>query len=211
MPAQIRDKIIKGEFIDINSLLETGQVVSEQQKMSLVNGELVFQQVRKQKINNIETWTDAFINFIGIYCSVHTDHFNELLKYMYTIRLGSKSISGSGWIQYDEQYRLRKAMNPSSSWSIMDSELWLLYMNNNHGPVNVVGNVVSGVKGSASGTSQTCYPFNYIGHCPKQFCIYNHLCLRCEGFRSLIYCPQVSTGRTVNVQRSRFHNTHNIR
>lgn len=55
MPAQIRDKIIKGEFIDINSLLETGQVVSEQQKMSLVNGELVFQQVRKQKIKNIDT------------------------------------------------------------------------------------------------------------------------------------------------------------
>ena len=175
MPAQIRDKIIKGEFIDINSLLETGQVVSEQQKMSLVKWELVFQQVRKQKINNIETWTDAFINFIGIYCSVHTDRFNELLKYMYTIRIGSKRMSGSGWIQYDEQYRLRKAMNPSSSWSIMDSELWLLYMNSNHGPVNVVGNVVRGVKGSASGTSQTCYPFNYIGHCPKQFCIYNHL------------------------------------
>jgi hypothetical protein len=62
-----------------------------------------------------------------IYCSVHTDRFNELLKYMYTIRLGSKRMSGSGWIQYDEQYRLRKAMNPSSSWSIMDSELWLLY------------------------------------------------------------------------------------
>jgi hypothetical protein len=50
VPAQIRDKIIKGEFIDINSLLETGQVVSEQQKMSLVNGELVFQQVQYQSL-----------------------------------------------------------------------------------------------------------------------------------------------------------------
>ena len=33
-----------------------------------------------------------------------------------------------GWIAYDEQYRLRKSLNPSTSWSAVDSELWMLYV-----------------------------------------------------------------------------------
>jgi hypothetical protein len=32
---------------------------------------------------------------------------------------------------YDEQFRLRKAQNPSSSWSEVDAELWLFYMQGN--------------------------------------------------------------------------------
>ena len=75
-------------------------------------------------------WTDAFINFIGVFCSVHKDRCNELLKYMYTIRLGAKRLAGHCWVHYDEQFRLRKALNPSSSWAVVDTELWLLYMNN---------------------------------------------------------------------------------
>lgn len=33
-----------------------------------------------------------------------------------------------GWIAYDEQYRLQKSLNPSSLWSAVDSELWMLYV-----------------------------------------------------------------------------------
>jgi hypothetical protein len=31
-----------------------------------------------------------------------------------------------GWVQYDEQFRLRKARYPTSSWGVVDMELWLL-------------------------------------------------------------------------------------
>jgi hypothetical protein len=31
-----------------------------------------------------------------------------------------------GWVNYDEQYRLRKATSPSSSWGVVDMELWML-------------------------------------------------------------------------------------
>jgi hypothetical protein len=30
------------------------------------------------------------------------------------------------WVNYDEQYRLRKATSPSSSWGVVDMELWML-------------------------------------------------------------------------------------
>jgi hypothetical protein len=31
-----------------------------------------------------------------------------------------------GWVNYDEQYRLRKATSPSSSCGVVDMELWML-------------------------------------------------------------------------------------
>ena len=74
-------------------------------------------------------WTDAFINFIGVFCSVHKDRCSELLKHMYTIRLGANRSACHGWVHYDEHIRLRKTLNPSSSWAVVYTELWLLYMN----------------------------------------------------------------------------------
>jgi hypothetical protein len=129
-------------------------------------------------------WTDAFINFIGVLCYVHKDRCNELLKHMYTIRLGAKWSAGHGWVHYDEQIRLRKTLNPSSSWAVVYTELWLLYMNNSDniygsgGSLNI-GNSTIVHKGGGTGGS-TCYAFNYGGYCHRQFCKYNHACLRCE-------------------------------
>lgn len=33
-----------------------------------------------------------------------------------------------GWLKNDEQYRLRKASTPESSWGIVSQEFWLSYM-----------------------------------------------------------------------------------
>ena len=37
------------------------------------------------------------------------------LGHMIKIRFGAKRSAGHGWVHYDEQFRLRKALNPSSS------------------------------------------------------------------------------------------------
>ncbi|CAG2255924.1 SLC35A1_2_3 [Mytilus edulis] len=52
----------------------------------------------------------------------------ELLKYMQTVRLGAKRYAGLGWKLYDEQFRLRRSQEPAGSWSVIDTELWLLYI-----------------------------------------------------------------------------------
>jgi hypothetical protein len=52
---------------------------------------------------------------MSVYCSIHTTKFQELLKYMNSIRLAAKRCSGDGWLLYDQQYRLKKAKDPSSS------------------------------------------------------------------------------------------------
>ena len=60
---------------------------------------------------------------MGVFCSVHKGRFDELLKYLYSIRLGAKRATGLGWVLYDEQYRLKKVLDPSSSWAIVSPEL----------------------------------------------------------------------------------------
>ena len=45
------------------------------------------------------------------------------------VRLGASRCANLGWKMYDEQFRLRKAQDPASSWSLVDYELWLIYMN----------------------------------------------------------------------------------
>jgi hypothetical protein len=60
-------------------------------KIAFINGELIVQQKQNApKITYIETWTDAFIIYMNIYCSGHTEKFAQLLKYLHTIRLGVK-------------------------------------------------------------------------------------------------------------------------
>ena len=177
---QVKETIIKGEYIEMSSLLEKNQYENREQTVSIVNGELLVQTIRKQKINNVEVWTDAFINFIDVFCPVHKNRCNELLKYMHTIRLGAKRLAGHDWVHYDEQFRLRKALNPSSSWAVVDTELWLLYMNNSgktygSGGAFNIGNSTAVNRGGPGGSK--CYAFNYGGYCHRQFCIYNHTCL----------------------------------
>ena len=43
---------------------------------------------------------------------------HENLKYMYNVRLAAERVSGTGWITYDEQFRLMKARFPTSTWLI---------------------------------------------------------------------------------------------
>ena len=45
------------------------------------------------------------------------------------VRLGASRCANLGWKMYDEQFRLRKTQDPACSWSLVDYELWLIYMN----------------------------------------------------------------------------------
>jgi hypothetical protein len=44
----------------------------------------------------------------------------------HTVRMAAIRDYSLGWVNYDEQYRLRKATSPSSSCGVVDMELWML-------------------------------------------------------------------------------------
>jgi len=184
----VKQKIVLGEYIDMATLLTNSNAnSSDTQKIAFLHGELVVQPKQsQQKITSVEVWTDAFIIYLSIYCSAHPDKFHDLLKYMNTIRLGAKQ-STIGWRLYDEQFRLRKAQNPTSSWANIDTELWLLYM---HGAMSPVLPTISKVN--------KCYGFNYNGVCGKQTCHYSHTCMRCFGTHPLKFCHKSNAGGVSN-------------
>ena len=177
--SNLKQKIISGEYLDLSLLLVNSQAAAaENQKLVFVNGEILVQQKQQNKILSIESWTDAFIIYSSIYCRAHPDNYIDMLKYMHTIRLAAKR-STNGWKFYDEQFRLRKSQDPSSSWALIDQELWLLYLYST--PTVSNSPVVRGYK---------CYTYNYQGNCHNLPCLYTHAYIRCNEQHSIITCPR---------------------
>ena len=77
-------------------------------------------------IVNIDSWTDAFIVFMDVYCQVHKEQYPDMLKYLHTIQLGAKQYCITSWLSNDEQFRLNIYMFSNMSWAVVDQELWLL-------------------------------------------------------------------------------------
>jgi hypothetical protein len=112
----LKQKIVAGEFIDLALLLTNSSAsdLNNSKKMSFIQGELVIQPKQTQhKFTTIETWTDSFIIYMSMYCSVHIGKFPEILKYLHVIKLRAK-MSSFGWKSYDEQFRLGLSHNPSA-------------------------------------------------------------------------------------------------
>lgn len=166
-PPTLKTRFLLGEYIDLAVLLNNSNSnnTHDNQKITFINGELIVQQKQNApKITSTETWTDAFIIYINIYCSVHTEKFAQLLKYLHTIRFGAKRSA------YDEQSRLRLSLDPMASWATIDSEQWLIFMYGHMGnQPNVMDKVLR------------CYSFYYNGQCLRQGCQYSPSCMMCFG------------------------------
>lgn len=187
VPQNLKEKIIRGDYIELFTLLNNSHSHGVQKLVLSNKGEIVVQSNQNsQKLLSIDQWTTAFIIFTSIFCSVHSHRFQELLKYMYVVRQGA-SRSTLGWITYDEQYRLRKSINPSSSWADVDMELWLLYMNGNSSTYFFNSQHATKFQNSLH-SNLKCYPFNYSNKCTRQTCMYSHTCLRCNENHPVASC-----------------------
>jgi hypothetical protein len=146
-----------------------------------------------------------------IYASVMLEKFpnngQEYIKYMQTVRMAASRGVNGGWVQYDEQFRLRKARYPTSSWGVVDMELWLLCVATpkfstvqrpfNTGLVNqhsqqlaVNNSLYNGGTGHNRGQSRNylCRAFN-MGKCTfGRNCKYLHKCSKCNGTHPLTAC-----------------------
>lgn len=216
IPVKIKEKIWAGEYVDLGVLLKSAKdLMSDCQ----LNGDLVIKggqlTVVKQKqnaITNIHVWTSAYMVFMDVMLEKWPNKGQELLKYMHTVRFAASRGSNTGWVGYDEQYRLRKARFPYTSWRDIDMELWLLYVSspqlqvqrvdfggqaipasagNNSTQVVVprwAPNIQKGKGGSFQRGFRACWGFNG-GKC--QFgskCKFAHKCSRCFGDHPVSNC-----------------------
>lgn len=194
VPQKLKEKIWEGKFIDFSLLLksarELNNAIDFTGDLIFRDGKLVVEKQTQQKpIYNISSWTSAFIIFMSVIIEKHPGKSQELLKYLRDVRLAAiRAPSASAWVHYDEQYRLKKSKNPSSSWGVIDSELWLICMSSQKGGNNasLQSQVGSGSSdsfrnrnGSSNARQNICWAFNR-GNCkfyPR--CKFIHVCSKC--------------------------------
>ncbi|XP_071485288.1 uncharacterized protein [Diadema antillarum] len=128
VPMSVKEKIWKGEFLDLGILLKSDVgSLSEEASFSLVQagGSLQVRSAsRTPQIANIDMWTSAFLTYASVYVEKHGNRARELFKYMDTVR-SIVRFGGYNWRTYDVQFRLRQARQPLRSWATIDTELWL--------------------------------------------------------------------------------------
>jgi len=129
-----REKVWNFQYIDL-SLLSKGNfsVPNETQNcIAVEEGKLVVQTTSKppkaRRIETIEMWTDAFLNYVHIIIDRHPQMANELLTYVVTIRGATLDATFDRVYMYDQQFRLRVAQDPTRSWSHIDGVLWLRFI-----------------------------------------------------------------------------------
>ena len=135
IPLKIKEKIWAGEYIELSLLLKSAKdLIHDPQyngDLAVKGGQLAVVQQKPSQIKNIHVWTSAYMIYMGVMLEKWPNKGQEYLKYMYNVRLAAERGSGTGWVAYDEQYRLRKARFPFTSWGDIDMELWLLYVATN--------------------------------------------------------------------------------
>lgn len=182
VPMPICQKIWTNQYININILLK-GAV--ELQNLCLVglvhvtNKGLLESRplesrpdLAKDKVPNIEKWTDAFLIFTSIYLKKYPEKAQELLQYMNIIReAASRSpyLASLAWRAYDEQFRIRQGSNPQP-WGKLNPDLWLRVMTSS-----------SFSQPEASRAAKAnCLDFNN-GFCNFNPCRFTHACSHCGG------------------------------
>lgn len=217
IPTKIKDKIWNGEFIDLNMLLKSAKDLANESNihgnLAIRGGVLSIIDNKKFSIKNIHLWTSAFMIFMDIMLEKWPTKGQELLKYMQSVRLAASRGYSGDWVNYDEQYRLKKARYPNSSWAQVDMELWLICISSQRS--NFVNREQMSMDNSVQGLWQKddnsypllsnsnnvtskrtmslryCIVYNKGQRCTYgRSCRFQHKCQKCTGNHPASFCKQ---------------------
>ena len=99
-----------------------------QTKLDITKGDndqlTLVQRQRKFWFKSIEQWMNAFLTFTAIYCEKFPSQAPQLMKYMSIIQKLAGDVGERAAFNYDEQFRLWRADDPSSMpWDKTNAEL----------------------------------------------------------------------------------------
>ena len=170
---ELKQKIWLDNFIDLGELITKNQMAEDSiELVKDAEGSLSFNQVKAKKSSlSIEQWSSAFLVFISIYVRKEPAAIQGLLAYAQLIRKAARdNIGSTGWRDYDEEFRRKKAADPSRPWGMIDSHVWL-------------STIAKGDKLSErvpKQTQPTCYRFNAVKGCQAFQCKFAHACSFCN-------------------------------
>ena len=183
----LRDKIKRGEYVDLARLLPRDHPTYDDNRLELINrgGQTFFVPAGEHEyslaITNFTKWDLAFRVYSNIYLQTHPQKATELLQYAHIIYTASLSFIWENVYTYDKEFRNHLAMFPDCSWAIILQQAWSMclkdWVTQNFG--NGGGNK-SGGNGFCK--KEACKRFNK-GLCTAgKACKYDHKCLESGKF-----------------------------
>ena len=135
VPPKVRERIIKGEYIDFVTLLPKAMFSSGTEpegttsftfQLPSNSGDISVRPAKKPKsITSFSNWMEAW----NIYLAVCVDHMPfrapSLIAYQRIITSASIQYPLESWLSYDVQFRTLAAADPSLRWDIRHADLWL--------------------------------------------------------------------------------------
>lgn len=118
----LKEKIWKGEFIDILSLLPSSK---EFLKLDKKSEEKADEDRRRPVARSFSNWLQAFCIFSSIMGEKFPERCSGLFQHLEIILEAYKNFGGLGWFYYDESFRQKLAVYPSLKWGMKDVGLWL--------------------------------------------------------------------------------------
>ncbi|KAJ1218448.1 hypothetical protein NDU88_006028 [Pleurodeles waltl] len=126
--AEVKERIWKGEFVDIFSLIRTKRTEvdnKEKEVKTTSSGD------KKPKVEeNIMNWLFGFDVFMSVMLKKKPDLGISMIYYANKILKAQHTYGGSAWLEYDRDFRWAKVEDPSIGWDQTEVNVWLECVNN---------------------------------------------------------------------------------
>ncbi|KAJ1141599.1 hypothetical protein NDU88_007927 [Pleurodeles waltl] len=130
VPSEIKDKIWKGDFVDIFSLVRAKRREVESKDKDK-DSKASYVTDKKTKIEeNITNWLFGFNVFMSVMLEKKPEMGMSMICYANKILKAHHMYGGNAWLEYDRDFRWAKVEDPAIGWDQTEVNVWLECVNN---------------------------------------------------------------------------------
>ena len=186
LDSSLKDKIAKGEFVELERLLPKAGRLShaiEDKKVQLVQREgETFTPVadKDNKIGGIRRWDQAFRVYATVSCQSNPHRSAEIWQYVHVINSAASYYVWENIAEYNYVFRQLMASNPERSWAKTYSQMWNIALRE---PLtkNKVSPGTSTSSKASNWRDRCCWKYNK-NRCHDSNCGFDHRCKYCGGW-----------------------------
>ena len=124
IPRKLADRILRGEFIDMQKLLPESWQVADQE----LEGPENRARGSRRRVLDIKVWVQCFACYMGVIATGRPQRIPELLVYLVQIVRVNQEFEGSDWAVYDETFHRQAAVSGNQQWSKLNPSLFSLLL-----------------------------------------------------------------------------------
>ncbi|XP_078518075.1 uncharacterized protein LOC144782569 [Lissotriton helveticus] len=171
---ETKEKIWKGEFVDILSLIRPKRREVESKEKEGKEGSFKDRKPRVEE--SITNWLFGFKVFSIVMLDKKPELAVPLICYANKILKAQTMYGGGSWLDYDRDFRWAKVDDPDMGWDQTEVNVWLESVNNK-APMKQPFRTSQGGAGDKRGT---CWAFNRkTCTWPPGACKFKHACAYC--------------------------------